>query len=258
LSQFLNDFQILVSLAATTSHEFLITGDFNLHLDDYQKSQTNQFLSVLDSFNLVQLVTFPTHHDAHTLDLIITTADSSPKISYSRISPSDHFPVYSQLSIQPLPKSSLLTEISFICFDAKSIPHFVRDIFSSTLIHQAPSSLSELVNCYNTTLTDILDKHAPLKTKRIHSKSPNPRFTSKLRALKTSCHFLQKIWARSRSAFDLQCLRSATNKYHAAIIKAKCSFHASVSSNITNPHKLWTTFNKILHRKISNSLPHLP
>jgi hypothetical protein len=122
-----------------------------------------------------------------------------------------------------------------------------------------PSSLSELVDCYNTTLTDILNKHAPLKTKRIRSKSPNPCIISKLRALKTSCHFLQKIWANSHSAFDLQRLHSAKNKYHAAIIKAKRSFHtSSVSSNKTNPRKLWTTVNKILHRKISKFFAHLP
>ena len=153
-----------------------------------------QFLSVLDSSNLVQLVTFPTHRNGHTLDLIISAADSylSHKTSYSRLSPSDHFPVFSQLTIQPPPPSSLFNEISFRCFDAISIPHFVRDIFSSTPIHHPPSSLSELVDCYNTTLTDILNKHAPLKIKRIHSKSPNPWFTSKLHALKTSCHCLQK------------------------------------------------------------------
>jgi Endonuclease-reverse transcriptase len=75
---FFNDFQTLVSFAATTSHEFLITGDFNLHLEDNQNSHTNQLLSVLDSSNLVQLVTFPTYRDGHTLDLSITTADSSP------------------------------------------------------------------------------------------------------------------------------------------------------------------------------------
>jgi hypothetical protein len=57
----------------------------------------------------------------------------------------------------------------------------------------------------------------------------------------------------------IQRLRSATNKYHAAIIKVKRSSHtSSVSSNITNPRKLWTTVNKILHRKISNSLPTCP
>jgi hypothetical protein len=71
--------------------------------------------------------------------------------------------------------------------------------------------------------------------------------------------FLTKIWARSHSAFDQQRLRSATNKYHAAIIKAKRSFRASsVSSNITNPRKLWTTVNKILHRNIYNYLPTCP
>jgi hypothetical protein len=119
--------------------------DFNLHLDHTQNSQTNRFLSVLDSSNLVQFVTFPTHRDGHTLDLVITTADSSlsPKISYSRISPSDHFPVYSQLGIQPPPQSSLLTEISFRCFDAISIPNFVRDIFSSTLSFIIPHLLSQ-------------------------------------------------------------------------------------------------------------------
>jgi hypothetical protein len=74
-----------------------------------------------------------------------------------------------------------------------------------------------------------------------------------------SCRLLQNIWARSHSAFYLQRLRSATNKYHAAIVQAKRSFHASsVSSNITKPRKLWTTVNKILHRKISNSLPTCP
>jgi hypothetical protein len=37
------------------------------------------------------------------------------------------------------------------------------------------------------------------------------------------------------------------------------SFHASsASSNTTNPRKLWTSVNKILHRKISNSLPTCP
>jgi exonuclease III len=58
-SQFLTDFQTLVSLAArpTTSHKFLITGDFNVHLDDTQNSQTNHILSVLKSANLVQLAT---------------------------------------------------------------------------------------------------------------------------------------------------------------------------------------------------------
>jgi hypothetical protein len=99
--QFLNDFQTHISLAATNSHEFLITAGFNLHLYGNQNSRANQFLSVIDSSNLVQLVTFPTNRDGHTLDLNITTADSSvcQKIYCSPITPFDHFTVFCQLSI---------------------------------------------------------------------------------------------------------------------------------------------------------------
>ena len=94
-SLFLAELDTLLSLAATTPHEFLITGDFNLHLDDPSDSQVKQFLSALDSTNLTQHVSFPTHRDQHTLDLVISpTSSSPPVIDYSPVSPSDHFPIF--------------------------------------------------------------------------------------------------------------------------------------------------------------------
>ena len=45
-------------------------------------------------------------------------------------------------------------------------------------------------------------------------------------------------------------------KYHASIIKAKRTYHAStISSNLSNSRKLLTTVNKLLHRPPSNTLP---
>ena len=256
-SQFITEFQTLISHAATTPHEFIITGDFNLHVDDSENSNAKQFLTLLDSCNLTQLVDFSTHRCGHTLDLIIIPTNSalSPSISYSQISPSDHFPIFCQLNIQP-PSPPALTHISFRCINAIHIPHFVRDIFSSPLVHNPPSSLPDLVDCYNFTLTSLLNKHAPLKTKAVHSRPSKPWFTSQLHALKISCRHLQRIWTRTHSAFDLQRLHSATNKYHAAIIKAKRSFLAStVSSNLSDPRKLWNTVNNLLHRGPPDALP---
>jgi len=37
-SQFLEDFQTLISFVSTSPHEFLITGDFNIHVDDLNDS----------------------------------------------------------------------------------------------------------------------------------------------------------------------------------------------------------------------------
>jgi hypothetical protein len=75
------DFYTLFSAAATTSHEFLITGDFNLHVDDLFNSNTKQFLSTLSAANLSQHVHLPTHTHQQTLDLITTHSNSTHLMS---------------------------------------------------------------------------------------------------------------------------------------------------------------------------------
>ena len=94
-SQFLEDFPILLSSVSTIPHEFLITGDFNIHVDDPTDSNALQFISLLNLANLTQHVSFPTHSHSHTLDLVITHTNSnmSPTFSYTPISPSDHLSV---------------------------------------------------------------------------------------------------------------------------------------------------------------------
>jgi hypothetical protein len=63
-----------------------------------------------------------------------------------------------------------------------------------------PTKLSDLVDCYNYTLSSILDKHAPVKTKFIRLKPANPWFTPALNKLKHACRSLQRVWLRSHSA----------------------------------------------------------
>ena len=45
----------------------LITGDFNIHLDNASDNLSSNFLTLLSSFNLSQHVNFPTHDRNHTL-----------------------------------------------------------------------------------------------------------------------------------------------------------------------------------------------
>jgi hypothetical protein len=53
-------------------------------VDDLTDSNAAQFTSLLDHANLIQHVSFPTHRGSHTLDLVITTADTtlSPCLRY--------------------------------------------------------------------------------------------------------------------------------------------------------------------------------
>ena len=81
-------------------------------------------------------------------------------------------------------------------------------------------------------------------------------FTPLLRKLKLAKRHLERIWSRSHSANNLKKLRTATNHYHAAIIKAKRAYNSSlISSSISNPRQLWSNINRLLHR---SPLPALP
>lgn len=50
----------------------LIIGDFNMHVCCPDKPLVKDFLSLIDSFSLVQSVPGPTHEHGHTLDLVLS------------------------------------------------------------------------------------------------------------------------------------------------------------------------------------------
>src|SRR2546425_7877856 len=71
------EFSTLLEDLISSLSELIITGDFNLHVDDPNSSFGSSFLSLLDIFGLSQLVPFPTHTAGHTLDLLIIRSSST-------------------------------------------------------------------------------------------------------------------------------------------------------------------------------------
>ena len=111
-STFLAEFCSFLCSAATTPREFLITGDFNIHVDDPSDPQAIPFLSMLLDTNLTQHVNFRTHDPgSHTLDLVITSTDSSlnPAVTRANTQPSDHFPLFFLLKL--ISKSATTTTV---------------------------------------------------------------------------------------------------------------------------------------------------
>jgi len=124
-----------------------------------------------------------------------------------------------------------------------SVSKFTHTIFHSRLISHPPLKLSDLVDAdvCNTTLSNLLlDAHAAIKTKTIRAKPVNKWFTPALSTLKSARrppH--ERLWLRTRLSHQLKLLRTATNKYHSAIIDAMKRFKASlVSSSFANTRKI--------------------
>ena len=119
-----------------------------------------------------------------------------------------------------------------------------------------PKSLGSLLTAYNTTLSSLLDKHAPVITKLTRRQSPsNPWFTPALRAFRSTVRHAENLWKRTHAA-DWSCFKSLRNKYHNLILAAKKHYYSNlVSSSSHNPKRLCQTVNNLLHRKSSSPLP---
>jgi len=256
-SIFLSEFFSLLTSFATTPHPFLITGDFNIHVDDSSDNHAIAFSKLLSDANLTQHVTVPTHIHNHTLDLVITSTDlvCVSKIQTLDSSPSDHFPVMTSLDIPSLKHATCPALRSFRRLGAIDIGQFISDLAESNLILSPPSDLTDLIECYNSTLSDLLDRHAPLVT-RTCRKPSQPWYTSTLRTLKSLCRKAERTWKRTHSTADWAMFKSSQSKYFTTVKDAKQQYHSHlISSTKGNPRSLWKTIDNLLHRRQPSPLP---
>ncbi|KAJ0061934.1 hypothetical protein NL108_014510 [Boleophthalmus pectinirostris] len=72
----------------------VITGDFNVHVDNVCDKNGKELSVVLETFGLTQYVSEPTHNRGHTLDLLITKGVNISNVNVVDVALSDHFCVF--------------------------------------------------------------------------------------------------------------------------------------------------------------------
>ena len=205
LSIVLTDFYSLLASFATTPHPFLITGDFNIHVDDTTDNHALAFSKLLSDANLIQHVTYPTHIHQHTSDVVITPSDCvcTPKIRTLGLSPSDHSTVITALDLTSAEHPSCQRHRFFRRLCAINICKFTSDLSESNLIRNPPNDVTDLVECFTSTLSNLLDKHGPLITEKSRTQNPSQSwYTPVLRNLKSFCRKAERVWKRTRHFAD--------------------------------------------------------
>ena len=89
---FFDEFPEFLETVLSWASPSIITGDFNIHVDNPSSCHTTRLNSTLQSLDLKQHINFPTHVHGHILDLLITPSDC---LAVNSVSPvdlvSDHF-----------------------------------------------------------------------------------------------------------------------------------------------------------------------
>ena len=256
-SAFLSDFSTLLEDFATSPSELLITGDFNFHLDEPADSSVASFLSVLDTFDLKQHVDQPTHQSGHILDLLISRKNSSAISSVYSLNPhlSDHSAIMSAVTIPTFSRPPRTTKL-VRNFKSVNIASFSNDILSSSLYLSPATTLDASVSQFQSTLSTLLDKHAPAKRVTCPSNKSKPFITEEIRKAKTLRSKLESKFRNNKTPANKEPFKEQTKLVNKLISQSRRTYYRNLIVTCSSqPRKLWAALDSLLSRKLPTCLP---
>ncbi|XP_068707641.1 uncharacterized protein [Montipora foliosa] len=254
---FFDEFSTMLERLVSLPGKLLVTSDFNFHINNPFDNTARQFLDLLNCINLHVLNTVSlTHKNNNILDLIIARTDELTALNPFVNDPviSDHFAVHCNLPIsKPQNHKMVSTTRSLHNINLQS---FVQDITSSTLFNSPSSDLTELCDQYNSDLSTILDKHAPLRTKIITIRPKAPWYNNYIREQKTICRRLERSWRHSHTETDHQAYINQCTVVKQSIYTSKMNYYSDLINEAGVDSKaLFRNVDRLLHRKAEKFLP---
>ena len=245
-------FENILRLIDIEEKESIIMGDLNcdlLHKDlDHMTKELN-FITNLYEYN--QLIHEPTRETINTSSLIdhfyINKKDNIIIAGTTKITISDHYLIYGVKSFPSLKGEERIIEFrDFKNFREKD---FLRDIaWAETYNLESYTDPNRMWYIWKNKFSAIIDKHAPLKTRKI-GKKRTPWITKQLLLSKRNKNLLKKKALKSKDENDWLTFKSARNS-HNKLIKSSIRHHYDVEirNNQGNTKHMWKSINNLIHK----------
>lgn len=250
-NNFISEFADFLSRFILQYDKILIVGDFNIHICCGDKPLVNDFLNVIEFFNLTQFVSGPTHQRGHTLDLVLGYGVSVLINEISALPTLDHLPIVFDVLLPTLHSSGsgrkpqetrssrYISPQALIDLNLR-LPDAVDLVFNQT------SSMDCLTESFNGTLQGLLDSVAPVKIRKCRQKSHTPWLNDDLLILRKNCRKIERQWRCSRLQVHFQMWHDALTTYQSRMSAAKAAYYSNViTDNKHNPRLLFDTVAKI-------------
>ena len=177
----------------------MIIGDFNFHVNEPSRDLlVAKFLDFLDSYNLAQHVTEPTHRRKGTLDLIITRANEDTVLNCKVEDPdlSDHYAVHCKLTLdKPTPRRVEKTYRKLRSVDMEALR---RDLTTLPVFTSPATNVTDLLAQYQNDLDGLLEIHAPLKRRMVTLRPSTPWCNDEIASAKRERRKLGRHWRKTK------------------------------------------------------------
>ena len=135
---------------------------------------------------------------------------------------SDHAPVLCRLnSVKP---HAAVRETSYRQLKSIDMDVLRANLAESDLCSREFTDLDELATCYISTLSSLLDKHAPLKTKTVVNRKRVPWFNNEIKDAIRARRRAERKWRKSKSVQDLGVFKMKKNHATFLMNQARCEY----------------------------------
>ena len=207
---FLAEFSKFLSEVVVMYNSYLLCGDFNVHLNRRNESETIKFLDLLDEFDLhCSTPLIPTQRQGNTIDLTISDSELLGHITNisvaSHMKLSDHYPIVFNVDLgssvvnDDCNKGRIIRNYRNI-----NMEQFKLDLHSTTSSNMQPSpdTFDAAIQLYNSSLLQCLDKHAPAKVSKVVRRDRPPWMDEEYVRERAKRRRFERIYKRTRCFID--------------------------------------------------------
>jgi len=161
---------------------------------------------------------------------------------------SDHFLINIDVSFQKQSFSAKV--ISYRKYKSIDKESFLADLRVSSLVLDPPDDIDHLVDLYNRTLRDIVNEHAPLRTKEMPRKLMLPWYNKNIQAVRRHSRYCKQLWIRTGLHVHYVMFKVSTILVKNTLASAKSEYYDKKIKTSTQI-KIWPilliTYHRVCH-----------
>ncbi|XP_072041253.1 uncharacterized protein [Amphiura filiformis] len=245
-SEYLTEMDDFVREIYITPTKTVLLGDFNIHVDQVTKSDTVHFMDSLNSVGVHQFVSGPTHIKGHTLDLLIARPDDN-LVKSCVVLPSlgsDHFVVDCCINCcKPPPQKSVKSVRNYKQMDKDS---FKQALSQKLDTHNPNGDVNGRLEFLTSSLTEVLDDHAPSKTCVRSIRDRSPWYNTEIHTERRVRRKLERKWRKHKTMDNHDEYLEQHTKVNKLIQNAK-EVHYKNTLATADSKSMYRTLNQLLN-----------
>ena len=258
-ADFLLEFGDYLQTINASSGKLIITGDFNLHLDNSSDGHVKSFNSLLSSTNIIQSVQDPTHQAGHVIDLVLSRSYENliEDVSVSDVQLSDHFIVQFYIIVQSTSRSDSKT-IFQRNFKNLDIDQFKSDLTQDLLplFESNYQCASDPVCVFNNILCNLLDRKIPTRSRKIKTKHVScPWFNSEIKQSIKLRRKYERQWRKHKLVVYKDQYKQQCKVVSTLISNAKKGYFRGIFDKTTDSRKMFSAVDKLLNKDDKRVFP---